>query len=92
MGLRRTGGQEAGHARMQGAERQSISVGSSEESNPPPGSVPRPCGVIPLPVLALPRVVVSNCTGPVTVPGSCFALSYLPVLLTLLVLCLSPSL
>lgn len=65
-------------------------MGSSEESNPPPASVPRPCGVIPLPVLALPRVAVSNCMGPGTVPGSCFALSYLPVLLTLLVLCLSP--
>lgn len=66
-------------------------MGSSEESSPLAASVSGPCGVIPRPVPALPPVALSNCTDPFTVPGSCSALSFLPVLLRLLVLCLSPS-
>lgn len=64
-----------------------MSVGNSEESS----SLACFCGVILCSVLALPPIAFSNCMDLFTVSGSCFALSYLPVLLMLLVLYLSPS-
>ena len=63
-----------------------------EEIDPPArNSVLRPRWVIPPPFLALPPIAVSHRMAPFTVPRSCFALSSLPVLLTLLALYLSSS-